>query len=303
MADAKLKSEEKDKLVIEEDINVFQHTITQISPSKQEKRKQEEAISVDSPSKYVHHANGSRFATTERKETSLAVPFWKELNHPTPSFEFRANEIGCFSLIGRTDDKKRFEDKRYLRVYKYPLEALNVNLDLKVGESDFTFEGQSKSIDAMLWWTLRHKNDIFKNNQFTFDFLSARGGIRLIMFSIFETRDDWLLAVIKFRNAYFLCECVTDTQLKVEQNMTPEVRSFRYYGHKFEEYVTKNDATTEKLNPSKQFIAVFQSTIGSYRLLYSAEIDCVVERSPSMSEHIELKVCAGKSIDDLAFKQ
>ncbi len=60
------------------------------------------------------------------------------------------------------------------------------------------------------------------------------------MFSIYEKNSDWLLAVIKFKNAYFLCEYVTDMQLKNEQNMTPENRSFCYYGHKFEEYVTKS---------------------------------------------------------------
>lgn len=61
------------------------------------------------------------------------------------------------------------------------------------------------------------------------------------MFSIFEKNSDWLLAVIKFKNAYFLCEYVTDMQLKDEQNMTPEHRSFCYFGHKFEEYVTKSE--------------------------------------------------------------
>ncbi|CAF1271056.1 unnamed protein product [Rotaria sordida] len=117
-----------------------------------------------------------------------------------------------------------------------------------------------------------------------------------------KKKSDWLLAVIKFKNAYFLCEFETDMQKKDEQNMTPEHRSFCYYGHKFEEYVPKNNTSTESLNPSKQFAGVFQATIGSYRLLYGAEMDCVVEKSSSITEHIELKVCAGKSLDDLPFK-
>ncbi|CAF4314262.1 unnamed protein product, partial [Rotaria sordida] len=62
------------------------------------------------------------------------------------------------------------------------------------------------------------------------------------------------------------------------------------------------NTSTESLNPSKQFAGVFQATIGSYRLLYGAEMDCVVEKSSSITEHIELKVCAGKSLDDLPFK-
>ncbi|CAF3178782.1 unnamed protein product [Rotaria sp. Silwood2] len=71
--------------------------------------------------------------------------------------------------------------------------------------------------------------------------------------------------------------------------MTPEHRSFCYYGHKFEEYVTKNDTLTEPFNPSKQFAGVFQATIYFYHLLYGAEMDCVVEKSLSITEHIELK--------------
>jgi hypothetical protein len=86
------------------------------------------------------------------------------------------------------------------------------------------------------------KYRFFFYRRFTFDILSWRGVLRLIMFSLFEKHSDWLLAVIKFKNAYFLCEYVTDMQLKDEQNMTPEHRSFCYYGHKFEEYVTKSKA-------------------------------------------------------------
>ncbi|CAF1235143.1 unnamed protein product [Rotaria sordida] len=71
--------------------------------------------------------------------------------------------------------------------------------------------------------------------------------------------------------------------------MAPERRSFCYYGHKFEEYVTKNDTSTEPLNLSQQFAGVFQVTIGSYRLLCSAEMDRAVEKSSSITEHIELK--------------
>ena len=62
----------------------------------------------------------------------------------------------------------------------------------------------------------------------------------MIMFSIYEKHSDWLLAVIKLKNAYFLCEYVTDKQIQDERNMTAEHRAFCYYGHKFEEYVTKS---------------------------------------------------------------
>lgn len=59
---------------------------------------------------------------------------------------------------------------------------------------------------------------------------------------------------------------------------------------------------TETLNPLKQFTGVFRSSIGDHRLIYGAEMDCVVETSPSTKEHIELKLSAGKSLNDLPFQ-
>ncbi|CAF2999220.1 unnamed protein product [Rotaria socialis] len=305
MASAQIKTDGTHELVIEEEAGIIQRNIQQNSPSTNEKRKQYEDNLVESPRKCIHNSDGNRCLIKENKQSSLSVPFWKTLNRQQSSFQFQSNQIGYFSLLNRKDDKECFEDKRYLRVYKYSLQTLNVNFDLKVGESDFNSEGQSKNIDAMLWWTSRHKQDIFRDDKFTFDFLSWRGVLRLIMFSIFEKHSDWLLAVIKFKNAFFLCEYVTDMQVKDEQNMTPEHRSFCYYGHKFEEYVTKkplDNTSTEPITPSTQFAGVFQGNIGSYRLLYGAEMDCIVEQSLSMTENIELKISAGKSLNDLPFQ-
>lgn len=143
----------------------------------------------------------------------------------------------------------------------------------------------------------------------------------MIMFSTYEKHSDWMLAVVKFKNAFFLCECVTEQQKKEQENMTSEHRAFCHYGHKFEDYVTKSrtfqrekrrtrqtmdlflDANTEEIiDPSKQFTGVFQSTIDRYQLVYGAEMDCVLENSSTNKEHIELKVCAGKSFDDLKFQ-
>ncbi|CAF1350473.1 unnamed protein product [Rotaria sp. Silwood1] len=301
MTSTKVKSEEKDDDVTQEEVGAFHHTIEQISPSTREKRKRDEEIPTEWPNKYKHIADGHRSLSTTAKKNVLTVPFWKDLNTRGISEEFHPKEVGRFSLLMEGEKQERFEDKRCCRVYKYPLETRNVNLDLKVGLSDIVYDGHSKNLDSMLWWISKHKEEIYQNNQFIFDFLSWRGALRSIMFTLHEKRSDWLLAVIKYKNAYFLCEYVTDIQLKEEQNMTSEARSFRYYGLKFEECVTKNDTTTETLNSLKKFIGVFQSTIGSYRLLYGAEIDCATKKSSSTTKHIELKVCAGKSLYDLPF--
>lgn len=83
------------------------------------------------------------------------------------------------------------------------------------------------------------------------------------------------------------------------KNMLQKVNVYLHIHSLIVLFLSLDDTTTEILNPLKQFTGVFQSTIGSYRLLYGAEMDCVVENAPSTTEHIELKVCAGKSLDDL----
>ncbi|UJR33888.1 hypothetical protein I4U23_021309 [Adineta vaga] len=250
MASTNVKSQEKEDVVLEEESGVIERRIDHISSSIQGKRPRYDQHSTEPPSKYRQHSNRNHIGMrTTVEQDVLSIPFWKHINRQQTFFQTR--EIGYFSLLNRADDKECFDDKRYLRVYKYPFQTLNVNFDLKIGEADFTTEGQT---------------------------------------------------VVKFKNAYFLCEYVTESQVKEEEKMTPEHRAFCYYGHKFEEYVTKNHLSTETLNPSKQFSGVFQSTIGSYRLLYGAEMDCIIEHSSSTTEHIELKVCAGKTLDDLPFR-
>jgi hypothetical protein len=115
MANTKLKPQEKDELVIEEEIGVFQHTIEQISPSRNEKRKRDDEIPSESPHKYTDISGRNRLAKKTIKQASLSVPFWKQLNGNKPSIQLQTNEIGYFSLLNQTDEKECFDDKRYMR--------------------------------------------------------------------------------------------------------------------------------------------------------------------------------------------
>lgn len=117
MTSTKPKSQEKDEVVVEEEIGVFERTIEQVvssSPTKQ-KCKREDEFPVMSPSKYRQTSDGNRSATTTTvKQDSLSVPFWKTLNRRRQS-SFQADEIGYFSLHSGADEKECFDDKRYLR--------------------------------------------------------------------------------------------------------------------------------------------------------------------------------------------
>ncbi|CAF1535183.1 unnamed protein product, partial [Didymodactylos carnosus] len=259
----------------------------------------------------TEHTNDqqSPFKTTltpifSTSDSHLDVPFWKKIMSNRPFFE--PKEIGNFSLLNRGDTKECFEDDRYLRKYIYPLKTVDVKFDCTVGESTFELQGQNKNIDSLLWWLLRHKNEYYQNGRFTFDFLSWRGVLRLIMFTLFEKLSDYLLAIVRYKNSYFLCEFSTDLQVKQESDMTAKHRSYCYWGHKFEDYVTK-EIIESSPSPMKQYTGVFYSVLDCYRLLYAAEMDCVIENKSNndknkvVQEHVELKICSGNSLADLPF--
>jgi hypothetical protein len=117
MASAKIKSPEKDEVIVEEEIGIFERRIEQgTSSPKQEKRKRDDEFSVTLPSKYKRTSDGNRSATTTTaavEQYSLSVPFWKTLNRRQPPFQ--TDQIGYFSLFNRADEKECFDDKRYLR--------------------------------------------------------------------------------------------------------------------------------------------------------------------------------------------
>jgi len=120
MANAKVKPQEKDEIVIEEEIGVFQRTIEQTS----HKFIRDEETSGESSNNYIRVSDGNRSARTTTEHGSLSVPFWKHLNHKQPSVQFHTDEIGYFSLLNRADEKECFEDKRYLRGKIFFLEKM-----------------------------------------------------------------------------------------------------------------------------------------------------------------------------------
>lgn len=122
MASVSSKSKEHaEELIIEEESGTIKRTVEQVSPSQQEHRKRTHESSHESPSKYRQSSDGNRTAvtppttTTSAREHSLSVPFWKQLNGSHASSQCETRQIGCFSLLKRTDDKECFDDKRYLR--------------------------------------------------------------------------------------------------------------------------------------------------------------------------------------------
>jgi hypothetical protein len=126
MASVSSKAKEHaEELIIEEESGTIERTVDKVSLAQNEGRKRTHESSHESPSKYRQSSDGNRTAiavpttttttTTAAREHSLSVPFWKQLNDKNAASQCETRQIGCFSLLKRTDDKECFEDKRYLR--------------------------------------------------------------------------------------------------------------------------------------------------------------------------------------------
>lgn len=57
----------------------------------------------------------------------------------------------------------------------------------------------------------------------------------------YENREDLLVAVIRFRGTYFMCEIDTEKKKQEEKERTPKQEEMCAWGFKFEQYVTASE--------------------------------------------------------------
>jgi RAT1-interacting protein len=55
-----------------------------------------------------------------------------------------------------------------------------------------------------------------------------------------QNSDPWTIACCKFNGVIFLCEQVTDDKRKKQANENEYQKKLTYWGHKFEQYLTKD---------------------------------------------------------------
>ncbi|CAF2119051.1 unnamed protein product [Rotaria magnacalcarata] len=242
-----------------------------------------------------------QFLESYNSPSEIVVDYWRRYH--TIRVSFSQKEIGFVSTADRADRTRCREDYRYLKKLIYPLEQKKVHFDLNVGAEYLEVKEPPASLDSMLWWILRHKNEVFIDKKFTFDFLSWRGTLRKIMSSLFDSVLDWRIGIIRWKGCHFLSVFHTETELKIENEQTPIEKRMQYWGHKFEDYIT-SDKPPIIPSPKKIFSTLNKATLGRHILLYSCEIDACTMNSRYNEEekqgtYVEVKITYAKHLLDL----
>lgn len=217
--------------------------------------------------------------------SKLTIPSIENFRE-TINFEVKA--VGDLSILRKNKELKCFQDKRYLKTYKYSLKNRNVEFDLNEKATKVKSDGKVENVDPLLWWLNMNRESFFIDDKFTFDVLCWRGLITSIMITVLENKSDWKVVATKFKNSYFLCEYNTNMQSKKKSKL----ERLYSYGFKFEEYVTDRQH-------EGNYILMACCSIGKNKLIYGGEIDCV---SPSNKELMELKVHRGNLFLDSSNK-
>ena len=123
-----------------------------------------------------------------------------------------------------------------------PSNCDSLNFDLKIGlESFVPHIPHQNGIDSLLKWIINNKANILLNDLFkplSFNFVCWRGLLTTMSVSVYEKFKDWMFSIILYKGTYYMCEIETDYQR--EQRIQPDdtTKSFTYWGHKFETYIT-----------------------------------------------------------------
>ncbi|PIC50976.1 hypothetical protein B9Z55_001668 [Caenorhabditis nigoni] len=137
------------------------------------------------------------------------------------------------------------------------------------------------------------------------DFVCWRGLLTKISATIYNKDDGWRVKAIRRKGVIFLMEEKTEQAKKRELNQTDMEKRMSYWGHKFEQYVTKDDEaeepeTSSPVTTKEEYAVVFRNdlvtdprlhadrrTVG---ILYSGEVDCL----DKYGNTVELKTQKGE---------
>lgn len=105
-----------------------------------------------------------------------------------------------------------------------------------------------------------------------------------------------------------MCERETELNKKERLNKDEKTKSFTYWGHKFESYITADlpceeaPGAQDVPDPENNYGTVVMSKLNENSMLYGAEIDCCFESEHrSLKDYCEIKTHKGKYSRDLLF--
>jgi len=168
-----------------------------------------------------------------------------------------------------------------------------VRLDLNVGFQKYTAKNNaSEGLDNMLRWILHNREQSVKPEslyQENTDFICFRGLLRLLLNTPYETRDPWIIRVMKWKGSIYLLQQETEQETQRKLNLTVRDRRFCYWGYKFEQYMT-NQAELKsgehpEVNENEEFCCMFRTKIGNISIMYGAEMDGYRSDSGAKTSH------------------
>ncbi|BFZ18017.1 hypothetical protein BsWGS_21056 [Bradybaena similaris] len=236
---------------------------------------------------------------------------------PFPFFSEPA-ETGCFSLDGNRQFR---HDSSQLRVFSPPDDWKKCSLDLRDGYRDMIKRDESKKefLDDLLRWVICNQQkfisrqntqtvsndkllkpevenkeigDVFQS--LNTDFVCWRGLMTRLLCIPYENHEDLLVAVIRFRGTYFLCEIDTEKKKQQQKERTPKQEEMCAWGFKFEQYVTADKSsrvpeTKSPVNSNVAFCSVARTRLGSHSIVFGAEVDCEDADCKEGNVYVELK--------------
>jgi RAT1-interacting protein len=217
--------------------------------------------------------------------------------------------------IGNFVSEKRKEKSNSVKYLCLPKDCSNLNYDLRKEQGQkFKYEIPHKDYyETFLKWIITNKEKLTDNNAdknlsqksneklFWADFICWRGLFTTLLLTPYTK--NWSISINLFKGTYYLSEVYENFEFfnDTASSIHDIFKAFSYWGFKFETYVTSDlpDTSHEQVlasalnttpDPDDNYSTVVQAQVGNHKLVYTAEIDCCLEKQhTSLNDYCELK--------------
>ncbi|XP_025017683.1 decapping and exoribonuclease protein-like [Tetranychus urticae] len=193
--------------------------------------------------------------------------------------------LGYFSSYYDNENKSVYcPDKSALRYLDLP-DPVNINC-LQGYDSNIKYGHRRPKSSNLLRWIL--ENETILSN-FTYDFICSNGLLKDLMVSPYYDYE-WNLCAVKIRGKIVLSTIESIGKKENIDVQTEKDNKSTYVGLNLKSLVTKNNNQCTSARDEASFFGVFNTKIGSHRILHSGYLDCVESEQET-----------SKSFDDMKF--
>ena len=253
---------------------------------------------TDPPPLKRQKVNQTKLQSYNVTATSLQVFKVAPMSKYQKQFPFfrEPKEVGCFS---HDKDRKVVQTSQELKYYIPPSDPNSVAFDLNLGYNTFIKKDESvkEYLDDLLKWVVANKSkfdvqgSVLQEGLNT-DFICWRGLMTKLACTPYENRDGWKIAVIRYKNTWYMCEYDTEERIQQKAQMDEKQKQMTYMGWKFEQYVTADSPkgepdVTKPVNNKEGYCSVVRSRLAEHSLVFGGEVDCT-DVTDSQTDHATL---------------